>query len=61
MTMLKEDPGPCKNCRVGLHRICERPMSIPTLYSFVRGRRSAASETLTCCDRKEFWIDRVYD
>ena len=44
-----------------MHRICSRPVAIPTLLAYLSGKRSAASETLTCCDRKEVWTAQVYD
>lgn len=51
---------PCKHCRDGLHRICEAPIPIPTILAYLRGRKKQVSETLTCCDRKEFWIQTLY-
>jgi hypothetical protein len=58
--MHREEGVPCDHCRAGLHRICSRPVSIPTLLAFLSHRRNAVSETLTCCDRKEFWTSQVY-
>jgi len=58
--MLEEDKIPCKQCGAGLHRVCSHPVPIPTLLAFVRGKKNDASETLTCCDRKEFWTERLY-
>ena len=58
--MLMEDKIPCRQCMAGLHRVCSHPVPIPTLLAFVRGRKDETSETLTCCDRKEFWTQRIY-
>jgi len=59
--MFQEENVPCDRCRAGLHRICSRPVAIPTLLAYLKGKKRAASETLTCCDRKEFWTTQVYD
>jgi len=59
--MLQEELVPCQHCRVGMHRSCSRPAVIPTLLSYVRGGKKAASETLMCCDRKEFWTSQSYE
>jgi len=58
--MQPEETSPCQHCRAGLHRICSQPVAIPTLLGYLRGRKSATTETLTCCDRKEFWMTQVY-
>ncbi len=57
---LAKEETPCKPCRDGLHRICEQPNPIPTILAFVRGPKNQSSETLACCDRKDFWIQAVY-
>ena len=59
--MLKEESVPCDRCREGLHRICLRPMAVPTLLSYLKGRKKAATETFTCCDRKEFWTTQIFE
>ena len=59
--MLEGEVVPCERCRQGLHRICSRPITIPTLLSYLRGRKATSSETFTCCDRKEFWTSQVYE
>ena len=59
--MEHERDVPCEHCRAGLHRICSRPVAIPTLLTYLRGKKGATAETLTCCDRKEFWTAAVYD
>ena len=58
--MQREETVPCQHCRAGLHRICSHPVAIPTLLAYLRGRKNTTSETLTCCDRKEFWTTKVY-
>jgi len=50
----------CKHCRDGLHRICEAPVPIPTILAYLRGSKNLPTETLACCDRKEFWTQPVY-
>jgi hypothetical protein len=45
----------------GLHRVCSHPVKIPTLLAYVRGGKYTTSETLMCCDRKEFWTTQVYE
>jgi hypothetical protein len=57
--VLKEE-APCKHCRDGLHRICEAPIQIPTILAYLRGPKNLPTETLACCDRKEFWTQPVY-
>jgi hypothetical protein len=57
--VLQEEEVPCRQCKVGLHRICTKPVTIPTILSFLRGKKYALSETLTCCDRKELWTRPV--
>jgi hypothetical protein len=52
--------APCKNCRNGLHRICEAPVQIPTILTFLRGAKNLQQETLVCCDRREFWTLPLY-
>ena len=52
--------GPCRQCRVGLHRVCESPRPLPTLLAYVGRDRNLAPETLTCCDQKEFWVELAY-
>jgi len=59
--MLQEEAVPCQQCRAGMHRICSSPVAIPTLLSFVRGRKKPTSETVMCCDRKEFWTAQSYE
>ena len=59
--MLKEEAVPCQHCRAGMHRICSSPVAIPTLLSFAKGRKKANSETVMCCDRKEFWTAQSYE
>jgi len=59
--MLKEEQVPCRQCSAGLHRVCVHPVSIPTLLAYLRGSKYMSSETLTCCDRKEFWTIQLYD
>jgi hypothetical protein len=58
--MLQEEKVPCQRCKAGLHRVCTQPIVIPTLLAYLRGR-STATETLMCCDRKEFWTTQVYE
>jgi len=59
--MLQEDVIPCAQCKSGLHRTCHRPVAIPTLLAYVDRRRKAPSETMMCCDRKEFWTVSIFD
>ena len=59
--MLPEPKVPCSQCLAGLHRICVQPVKIPTLMAYLKGSKLQTSETLTCCDRKEFWINQRYD
>jgi hypothetical protein len=59
--MLKEERVPCQQCMAGLHRVCSHPVKLPTLLTYVRGRKSTAPETLMCCDRREFWTKQVYE
>jgi len=58
--VLEEEKVPCRQCIAGLHRVCAHPVPIPTLMAYVRGKKYSASETLTCCDRKEFWTRQLY-
>jgi len=59
--MLREESVPCQKCATGLHRICASPVPIPTLLAYLKGRKNVTTETLTCCDRKEFWTSQVCD
>jgi hypothetical protein len=52
---------PCRQCRDGLHRICPNITPIPTLLVYLRGRKASTVETVTCCDRKEFWTRPVFE
>jgi hypothetical protein len=59
--MFDVQDAPCRQCADGLHRICARAVPIPTLLVFVRGKKGSSVETVTCCDRKEFWTRPVYE
>ena len=59
--MFTEAKVPCQQCLAGLHRICAQPVKIPTLMAYIKGSKLQTTETLTCCDRKEFWTSRNYD
>jgi len=59
--MLQEEAVPCQHCRAGMHRICSSPLVIPTLLSFAKGKKKSSSETVMCCDRKEFWTAQSYE
>ena len=58
--MASQPEVPCNECRRGLHRICNNPVSIPTIYAYVTRGKGATTETLTCCDRKAFWTKALY-
>ena len=56
-----EEGVPCPPCRAGMHRIGSRPVTGPTLLSYIKGRRETAPETMMCGDRKEFWTVQTYE
>lgn len=66
MPMMARQEEPCKQCREGRHRVCEHPRPMITLLSYrkivKRERTSPESvpETLTCCDEREFWVEKVF-
>ena len=58
--MMQEEPVPCRRCKDSLHRGCTNPTPIPTILSYLSRPKHVTSETVTCCDRKEFWSRAVY-
>ncbi|HEV2138985.1 MAG TPA: hypothetical protein VGR53_09085 [Nitrososphaerales archaeon] len=58
--MQVQEEMPCRQCRMGMHRICTHPVAIPTLLTYLRRAKDISSETLSCCDRKEFWTQQLY-
>ncbi len=61
-----EPEKPCRQCREGNHRLCEKPKPVITLLSYQKVDRrrkhhpEGVTETLACCDEREFWTKQVY-